>query len=565
MDEKQEKEKLGVRIKRGLGKAKDKIKSLSRKTLIIIAAVVAVVVIALVALAVSLSANRKEYAVLVTGVSANEASSVVNYLESQGVTNYKVENNDTILVPKGQEENLKARILMENLTESGFFYSTYFDHINSLSTEAERNQITLFDLQDRLGATIRSLEGVRDAVVTITPGEDQSYILDQNVVVEAEASVTVTMIDGKALGEDMAAAIRHLVSHSIQGLEIGSVGIIDSLGNIYTEFGSGTGDASERKLQLEMQMSNKIRTEVMKSLVPFFGEDNVRVAVNCEVDLGNVTEHRTDYWLPEYAQDGSTDGRGILDRESYGYGVGRPGEEGVGGLVGSETNSDIPEYVEDLADPDGTETALAGEGQKDYLTSNSEKDIYNDAGRLVDCSVAVSINAAVAEGANLRQLQTHVARAAQITGDIDEVTGEENLDGKISIMAMDFFNPTAGPDGVGGDEQEGTILGIPLWVLIAAGVGLLLFIILLTVILLLRRRKKKREEEAARLEEQQMDALLSAAGLGEPDAETGADVMTLQSEKSMELRKDIRQFVTENPEVAAQMVRSWLRGDNDDG
>ena len=85
------------------------------------------------------------------------------------------------------------------------------------------------------------------------------------------------------------------------------------------------------------------------------------------------------------------------------------------------------------------------------------------------------------------------------------------------------------------------------------------------VILLLRRRKRKKQEEAERLEQQEMDALLSGAGWDEPNAESGADVMELQTERSMELRKDIRQFVTENPEVAAQMIRSWLRGDNDDG
>lgn len=564
MEEKQEKEKLGEKIKRGFGKVKEKVKSLSRKTLIIIAAVVAVVVIALIALAVSLSANRKEYAVLVTGVSNNEAASVISYLEGQGVTNYKVENNDTILVPKGQEENLKAKILMENLTESGFFYSTYFDHINSLSTEAERNQVTLFDLQDRLGATIRSLEGVREAVVTITPGEDKSYILDNNVVVEAEASVTVTMADGKELGDEMANAIRHLVSHSIKGLEIGSVGIIDSLGNVYGEFGSGTGDTSQKKLELELLNENRIRTEVMKALTPFFGEDNVRVAVKCEVELGNVTEHRTDYELPEYAQDGSTGGRGIVDSEGYQYSNGRPGDDSVGGPVGADVNSDLSEYVEDNQDIQGDERSVAGGWQKDYLTSNSVKDIYNDSGHLVDVSVAVSINSKVAEGANLRQLQSHVARAAQITGDIDEVTGEENLDGKISIMAMDFFNPTAGPDQLP-DDGSIVFLGVPLWVWIAAGVGLLLFIILLVVILLLRRRKRKMQEEEERREQEEMDALLNAAGMDEPNAESGADVMSLQTERSMELRKDIRQFVTENPEVAAQMIRSWLRGDNDDG
>lgn len=564
MEEKQEKEKLGAKIKRGFGKVKEKVKSLSRKTLIIIAAVVAVVVIALIALAVSLSANRKEYAVLVTGVSNNEAASVISYLEGQGVTNYKVENNDTILVPKGQEENLKAKILMENLTESGFFYSTYFDHINSLSTEAERNQVTLFDLQDRLGATIRSLEGVREAVVTITPGEDKSYILDNNVVVEAEASVTVTMADGKELGDEMANAIRHLVSHSIKGLEIGSVGIIDSLGNVYGEFGSGTGDTSQKKLELELLNENRIRTEVMKALTPFFGEDNVRVAVKCEVELGNVTEHRTDYELPEYAQDGSTGGRGIVDSEGYQYSNGRPGDDSVGGPVGADVNSDLSEYVEDNQDIQGDERSVAGGWQKDYLTSNSVKDIYNDSGHLVDVSVAVSINSKVAEGANLRQLQSHVARAANITGDIDETTGEENLDGMISIMAMDFFNPTAEPDQLP-DDGSIVFLGVPLWVWIAAGVGLLLFIILLVVILLLRRRKRKMQEEEERREQEEMDALLNAAGMDEPNAESGADVMSLQTERSMELRKDIRQFVTENPEVAAQMIRSWLRGDNDDG
>ncbi len=35
--------------------------------------------------------------------------------------------------------------------------------------------------------------------------------------------------------------------------------------------------------------------------------------------------------------------------------------------------------------------------------------------------------------------------------------------------------------------------------------------------------------------------------------------MNLQTEKSMELRKDVRKFAEDNPEIAAQMVKSWLR------
>lgn len=113
-----------------------------------------------------------------------------------------------------------------------------------------------------------------------------------------------------------------------------------------------------------------------------------------------------------------------------------------------------------------------------------------------------------------------------------------------------------------------TVLGIPLWVWIAAGGGLLLFILLLVIILLSRRRRRKRREaEEAELQASQVDDLLAAVGLSGQagDANNGADVMEIQSEQSMQLRKDIRQFASENPEIAAQMVRNWLRGGDDDG
>ena len=39
--------------------------------------------------------------------------------------------------------------------------------------------------------------------------------------------------------------------------------------------------------------------------------------------------------------------------------------------------------------------------------------------------------------------------------------------------------------------------------------------------------------------------------------------MEMSTEKSMELRKDVRKFAEENPEIAAQMVKSWLREGGD--
>ena len=40
--------------------------------------------------------------------------------------------------------------------------------------------------------------------------------------------------------------------------------------------------------------------------------------------------------------------------------------------------------------------------------------------------------------------------------------------------------------------------------------------------------------------------------------------MEIHTERSMELRRDVRAFAENNPEVAAYMIKSWLKGDDDD-
>ena len=90
--------------------------------------------------------------------------------------------------------------------------------------------------------------------------------------------------------------------------------------------------------------------------------------------------------------------------------------------------------------------------------------------------------------------------------------------------------------------------------------GLGLFLILLIIFLLLRRRARKRRKAALEAQEaEQAEALAAAAAAVQVAAPEGADIMTMQTEKSMELRKEVRKFAEENPEIAAQMVKSWLK------
>ena len=529
--------------------------------------IIAAVVLVVTAAAIAYFLNSRPYATLVTDISPTEASTVLNLLGEWGMTDYKVENNDTILVPESQVEALKVRLLMENVSMTGHYYSSYFDNISSISTEAERNNAMLIDTAEHLRATIRNMENVREAEVIINPGEDQSYILAQNRKINASASVQVTMKPGTKLTTTQASAIQNLVKNAIAGLEIDNISLTDTIGNSYSggELGADT-DATALKLQLEEETSNRIRTQVVNSLKDMYGEDNFSVAVNCVVEVGNVTEDQTLYWLPEYAENGETGGRGIIGSRLWQWSYVRNGEENAGGPVGTQTNSvlpdtDFPEYVENIPPLDGTEDEASASGQTDYQTNTSQKHIIRTAGYLTDCSIAVTINSDVAGNVDVETIRQHTARAAGIVGPIDEETGQEYLADKISVLAQPFYRaPIVPPEPV-------LIFGfLEPWILVAAGAGLLLFVIILTTIILLvrRRRKRKLAEEEAENEGSDIDALLAAAGLNQA-APAGADVMTMQSERSMELRKDIRQFASDNPEIAAQMIRSWLRGGEENG
>lgn len=557
---------MNEKIKSYLDKGKTALGKVSKKIWII-----AAVAIVIIAAALTIFLNNRPYEVLVTGSNNTELTAILSWLDSQGYRDYRLEG-DTILAPAAEAANIKARMLMAGYPQSGYNYSTYYDHVSSLSTESERNAAYIHDLQDRMGAVIRELEGVRDAQVFITPGEDRTYVLDSGNVTAATASVMLTMGNGQKLTNQQAAAIRALISRGVQGLQVDSIEIIDNWGNRYGASSGVSGDdeASALKIRLEEEYENKIRTEIMQALTALYGEDNVRTTVNCTVEVSNSTVDRTDVYLPDYAADGSTNGAGIIGKRIYNYEWDDEGEGPVGGLVGTTTNSDLPTTVEREPNTDGDETRREGGGQIDYDNTRQQTHTVRTAAYLTDCSVTVTINSATAGDVNINEVRSHVAVAANIVPQQTEtMTAEEYLASKVSVLAQPFYNSTGnGNNGPGGN---GIILpGVPNWVIYAAAAGLLLFLLLLVLILIIskKRKKKKQEEEEAAEAEAQQEADMLAAALVEagisPEEPMGADVMNIHTEKSMELRKDIRQFADENPEVAAQLLKNWLKGDDDD-
>ncbi len=561
------------KLKGYLDKVKGALGKVSKKIWILLAVVLVVAVAAVVLLY-----NNRPYAVLIDGANNEETSTVISWLGEQGVTDFRMEGTGTILVPQAQAAGLKAKLLQEQYSQNKSSFSGYFERVGALSTQYDRRVAELEALEEKLERTIRQFPGVRSVDVGINPGEDRGYVLDTNKMVDATATVLLVMEKDKMLDEGQATAIRNYISHSVAGLDPEKVTIGDTLGRDYNVFSEGGNSSSDTalKLRTEQAIANRIITQIM-NILQDMGENNVRVAANVTVELGNKTVNKHEVTLPE----GSENGRGILGSEFWAYEFVTPDGYATGGVVGTPSNAQLPTYVEPEEAQAELEGILKEEGNRIYDNTTTDTEMIIHCATVTDVTVSVTINSnAFENGYTLdeAQVRSHAAMAAGIIPVVtEEMTADEYLETRISVLSYPFprDEEPEEPD----TNPPGTILGIPYWVFIAAGAGLLLFVLVLTVILLLRRKKRKKLEE----EQKAVEELLAASMPGEveigPDGQpivqpvldedgnpvAGANVMDLHTERSMELRQNIRDYVDENMEVAALLIKSWLKEDGDNG
>ena len=519
------------------------------------AIIIAGVVVTLVVVAIVLAMGSKtEYKELFTNLTGEEMTKVCSYLnEIEAV--YEVKGENTIMVPEDQEAKLKAGVIGGGYLDPGSNYNLYLQNVSSLSTESDRAQLNLFQLQESLRATIRNFVGVHDATVNIALGEDRRFVLSQENTIDASASIVVTMDDEAPISDKVADAIRNTVSHAVKGLNIEQVDIRDSLGNTYD--GTGGGDVSEvaaKRMEIEDQVNKRLTKQVQNVLTPIYGTDNVAVAVNTTVSMSSEYSESTRYSQPEWAVE-NADGEGIIGHKEW-SGTISYGDEGVGGVVGTQPNADLENYVEN-APLTGNEQELQASGSKDYENDKTVTQSQRMAGYIEDVTVSVTINSNVPNQTSVDALVSHVANAVGLT---------PNQTDKISVLNAPFWEPEPSSEPVNGDPIENIqkLLGdVPLWVYLALVAGLFLFMTLFTVFVLLGRRRNRRQA-------QQLEPVVDIGpqGLLEPMEEEepqpeGADIMEVHTEKSMELRRSVRELAESNPEIAAQAIKELLRGDEE--
>lgn len=555
---------IQTRLKEFWEKIKDFFTKMNKRVRILLGVCLVVVVGLIIALAVKM--NQKEYAVLFTGLTSSETSKVVQFLNDNGVTDFRIQN-DTILVPEGRETQLQYQLILSgDLNDAYLNYPFYLENTGMTNTSEEQKRLWLGAIEQRLAAIIQRFDGVREAVVEIAPGTDRIYVLEDSAT-PTTASVVITPDGNRALSENVVRAIRYTVSHGVQGLNVENVSIEDTIGSTYSDYGSSTtvaNQATALKLEYEERIRNDVRREIFNGLSSIYGKDNVTVNVLCAVDVSHQIIDKTEYEQPE----GSVMGGGLTVGDHLFYERIRDGETPVGGTVGGDVNSDlngyIPTYPDLIDNDDENDTYKGWQVDRDHVvdTTNTQEEVLE--GRLRDLRIMVTVNqnSSSSGAVTLDALRDSVASLAGIGGTEDALN-------RVSVIIAPFdgkdLNPPIDTGFFGLLNSENS------WILYAAIGGLVLFVVLLVLILVLsaRRRKQRKLMQEQMTEEEEMAAAAMAAEaaalLAEAPPTGGADIMEVNTEKSMELRQEVRKFAQNNPEIAAQLVKVWLKGGDDSG
>jgi flagellar M-ring protein FliF len=523
--------------------------------------------------------QEADFRPLFTGVAPEDAGGIVQKLKESGVDYRLGEGNGSILVPSARLAELRIAMASAGLPKTGRIGFELFDKVNLGATEFTEHVNYRRAIEGELERSVMSLEAVEQARVHITFPKDSVFLDSQQ---PAKASVLVKLRPQARLAPQNVLAINHLVAAAVEGLSPDAISVLDMNGNLLGRpKTAGTLDGPEPSgaaLEYRHQVETDLLSKINATLEPLLGAEKFRAGVSVECDFtgGEQSEE-----IFDPARSVMTSSQRTEDS------------------TGSANPSGVPGTASTLPRPTSRPSAGGNRVSRsteniNYQSSRTVKKTRMPAGIVKKMSVAVLVDQAVAWEKDQKGYKKVLVPPAPetlkiIREQVAGVTGfNQDRGDQLTIDTLPFENTLllespdslaprpAAPPPPGGfvlkwDRKTMTVGGGAL-----AGVLVLGFLALL----LARRGPRSGPVEATGPAELPRGAAAPAglpginveqqleSQLAERDAlQQKMDAQALTSlklapvitKKAEVLAKHLREKITKDPDVSAQILRTWIR------
>ena len=500
--------------------------------------------IVLLAVVLTIILNHKDYVVLYDGLESSEATEIVGLIEEMDIP-VSYTSGGQITVPKENADSIAMDLAVKGYPKSDLNYNVFNQNVDMFTTDYEKREQARMQLQERLIATLKQLDGVEDAVVTLNIPEQKNTVISVNSQ-PSSASVKLTLRNNGALSDAQINGITKIIMTAVPGLTEENIAITDNTGKLLVEgAGSDGGDITveRNKLRFKQEYQDAIKSEVMNLLADAYGEDNVKISVNANLNYDKQVSEDTKY-TPSH-----DDGSGMIQHEDNKNSSGTAGTSG--GVVGVETNA------EDTY-PTGTESEAGvwsnSESSTSYLINTLKQQTEKQGYYVEDLTVSVIIYTDYLSDDIKSGLVTAVARATSVNEQFVSVMNLQKTGDK-----SDVFDTSSYP--FGWSRQVYLIV-------MALDVAMIILFTFVYVSVSGKAKKKRR------FIEKQTYLVAQAAGeSGEvqghfnnkkhPEGEDYELESLMNGEaketKQAAVRREIADFAHSSPEIVAQLLKSWLR------
>lgn len=442
----------------------------------------------------------------------------------------------------------KARILISgsDIAKKGFSFDEVSEKINIGMTEGDKNEYYKRAKEAEMKQLIETFDNVREASVMLALPDDT--VIFNNNKKEASAGVTLDITD--TFTRDQGAIIANLISSSVEGIKVENVVIADRQGKIlYSGKDADSFIYSDKKEEIEKNKHNEIESKIEAALKPLY--DEIKVISTIKFDWDKKQERTITYTPPVEDMTVGVPRTQIEENESVVNGS-------VSAEPGVESNDQNPPNYAIGGSENGTYDSSKKETSFDYNEKEEMKEVQGGSVVPEQSSVAVTVykykyfneeslrkNKTLNRDLTWDQFKEQNATPTLI--DIDEKLLETIKVGTgIENVSITGYEKPVFKDKVKEPVDIGQIV-------------VLLILVALISLLAFGLIKKAQPDEIEEIEpEVSIEDLIATNEREDVEiAEKLAGISPIESEYKIK----IEQFIDENPESAAQLLRNWLNSE----
>ncbi len=408
-------------------------------------------------------------------------------------------------------------------------------------TENDKNKIYQNGHQKEIEKLIKEFNNVINANVKLAIPENGSVF--ENNKNKVKAAITLETTAG--FTRENAVTIAKLVETSVPGLEAENITISDQSGKLLYS-GNEDGFSMSTKEEIEKNKYNEIENKIENTLKPLF--DEVKIISNIKFDWDKKTETSTTYTPPV---DESTVGVPKTSTEQNESVVnGTPGEE-----PGVEPNDqNPPNYAINNAQ---TGTYEKNDKQTEYLYNTKEEIKEANIGTVIPEKSSISVVVYKQKIYDEEILRKEKILNKELSWDKFKTENSEQKPMEIDEQLLRTIKVGTGIENV-------TLVGYekPIFVdKVAEPVAIkeiivLIILVILIALLAFALIKKSQPDEIEEIEpEISIEDLIAT---NKREDEEVAEKLAGITEVESEYKHKIEDFIDENPEAVAQLLRNWL-------